>query len=330
MSKLRSVNTGFWDDEYIGDLSRDEQHLFLYFLTNPLTNMAGAYKIARKVIKSHTGFTDSELDAILRRFEHDKKAVYQDGWVVLNNWLKNQSWNDNMKKGVLANISDAPPWVSQKVIGFIRSSLTLSKAFEPFQSRITEIESLSKAARALSKSESESESEKEVETEVEVEDGGGGPDSAKDEDPVSLSPSSPRADTSGRPRQPAPADPTAEVHLGKITAGVMEQLGLTTVRGMGSQKDWHEAGLVALENGFTAAEFLECFSLLRNQAWRTSAVKPKQIIENLPNLSKLRTEGKSPAVTTSYAHVNGQPSAREAIRAEQAAIARMMASEAVQ
>lgn len=160
MSKLRSVNTGFWDDEYVGELSRDEQHLFLYFLTNPLTNMAGAYKIARKVIKGHTGFTDDELDTILRKFEKDQKVTYRDGWVVLRNWLKNQSLNDNMKKGVINDISDAPAWVCLQVVDFIRKSRTLSKAFEGFQRMLTDVETLRK---------DEVESEREVEEESEGE-----------------------------------------------------------------------------------------------------------------------------------------------------------------
>lgn len=163
MAKLRSINTGIWDDEWFCDLEDREQKLFLYFLTNRLTTMAGAYKIPRRVIRQDTGFMDADLDAILEKFKRDKKAKYQDGWIVLTNFLKNQSLNDNMKKGVLSDIADAPPWVALRVIKSIKASRTLSKAFESFQSLISDIETLSQTPLTLPKDEVEVEREDKVE-----------------------------------------------------------------------------------------------------------------------------------------------------------------------
>lgn len=167
MAKLRSINTGIWDDEWFCDLSDREQKLFLYFLTNRLTTMAGAYKIPQRVIRHDTGLSEAGLTSVLAKFKRDGKAEYREGWIVLTNFLKNQSLNDNMRKGVLSEIADAPGWVAKKVLESIKTSRTLSKAFEPFQTLISEIETLSTTPVTLRKDEVEDEREVEDEKEIE-------------------------------------------------------------------------------------------------------------------------------------------------------------------
>lgn len=129
MAKLRSINTEFWADEYIGELSRDEKLLFLYFLTNPLTNIAGAYKIAQRVIKQDTGFSDAELDALLLKFDQDEKVFYYDGWLFLPNFLKNQSLNGNMRTCALNQALDAPAWIQGRIRETIEKSAKLTAEF---------------------------------------------------------------------------------------------------------------------------------------------------------------------------------------------------------
>lgn len=118
------------------------------------------------------------------------------------------------------------------------------------------------------------------------------------------------------------------VFLGKMLAGVMKELGLKTERGMGARKEWIEFGTIAFENGFPVEQFLECFSLLRKQTWRNTPPKPKHVMEHLPELDRLRKE--IGVKSTSYTAVRNQPTQREAIAAEQAAIAAMMVSEVAQ
>lgn len=251
MSKLRSVNTGFWNDEYVGDLSRDERYLFLYFLTNPLTNIAGAYKIGRKVIRQDTGFTDDELDPILEKLERDGKAVYQDGWIVLTNFLKNQSLNENMRKGVLAEIGESPAWVARKVITVIKASRTLSKGFKGLETLISEIEALSKASETFPKgSETFRKDEEEVEREEEEE-----------------------------PKAP----PLAEIYAGTVLAGVKKNLGLQILPRTVEREFVIEAD-IARHNNFTAEEFIECHA----DAVKTSkaTIRAEWVNERLPAFVK--------------------------------------------
>ena len=41
--KQRYINTKFWDDNYVIQLDPSEKLMFIYFITNPLTNICGIY-----------------------------------------------------------------------------------------------------------------------------------------------------------------------------------------------------------------------------------------------------------------------------------------------
>lgn len=129
MATLRSVNTEFWADEYIGEQSRDAKFLFLYFLTNSLTNIAGAYKISRKRIKQDTDFADAELDRLLDQFERDGKVIYRDGWLFLPNFLKNQSLGGNLPKTAINLLLETPDWIQSAVSKAITESPKLEAVF---------------------------------------------------------------------------------------------------------------------------------------------------------------------------------------------------------
>ena len=111
MAKFRSVNTKFWDDNYIITLKPIEKLLFLYFLTNPLTNICGAYEISIGRICFDTGINQDLLKTILDKFLKEKKVFYRDGWVVLPNFIKNQSLNPSVKEGIKENLLNMPKWI---------------------------------------------------------------------------------------------------------------------------------------------------------------------------------------------------------------------------
>lgn len=149
--KQRSINTDFWNDEYILDLERyEEKLLFLYLITGPLTNIAGAYKIARRLMRQAIDVPDEVLTQILTKFEADGKLLYRDGWMVLTNFLRHQRLNENMRKGVLSEISTAPGWVIAKVLNTIQQSRKLRNDFESLRMVISEIETLSAPEQTLS------------------------------------------------------------------------------------------------------------------------------------------------------------------------------------
>jgi hypothetical protein len=107
-TKLRSINTKFWDDNYIIDLTPIEKLLFLYLFSNSLVCLAGCYEITIKKISFDTGIDTKTVGTTLQRFENDKKIVYKNGFIIIKNYLKNQSLNDNMQKNVINTIEQLP------------------------------------------------------------------------------------------------------------------------------------------------------------------------------------------------------------------------------
>lgn len=137
MAKNRVVNSKFWDDNYIITLKPIEKLLFLYFLTNPLTNICGAYEISTRRICFDTGIMEELLVTILTKFKTDKKIVYRDGWVIIHNFIKNQSLNPSIRASIKESLINMPEWIT-KIIGSdslgtawvqpVTSNLNLSKS----------------------------------------------------------------------------------------------------------------------------------------------------------------------------------------------------------
>lgn len=109
MSKKRFVDTQFWRDNYISNLDPSEKLVFLYLLTNPDTNISGIYQIPLKTIATDTGFDKEMIIKILDRFEEDQKIKYENGWVAIKNFIKNQNEKSQMViKGIQNEIKKAP------------------------------------------------------------------------------------------------------------------------------------------------------------------------------------------------------------------------------
>jgi hypothetical protein len=123
--KQRYINTKFWDDPYIVELDPSEKLLFLYFLTNPLTNIIGVYEISMRRISFDTGFDNDMILKILDRFSKDNKITYKDGWIIIKNFIKNQRQSDNKEDNInkgIKNMLDSLPDLTLK---------TLEDPFEP-------------------------------------------------------------------------------------------------------------------------------------------------------------------------------------------------------
>jgi len=117
MSKNRYVNTEFWRDEYIENLDPFERYLYLYCITNPLTNVAGIYKISIKRIAFETGIENNMALKMFKRFEIDGKIMYADGYLVCRNTIKHQKLNTNIIKGIYQIINECPFHLVKWMIG---------------------------------------------------------------------------------------------------------------------------------------------------------------------------------------------------------------------
>lgn len=116
MAKHRLVNTRFWDDSYIVTLTPSEKLLFLYLLTNSLTNISGVYELPtlNRVVLD-TGLAQETIDGIIRKFELDGKIIYRAGWIAIRNWIKHQTLNPKVKRGILLELERAPKELSDSL-----------------------------------------------------------------------------------------------------------------------------------------------------------------------------------------------------------------------
>lgn len=152
MSKKRSVDTHFWNDNYVADLDPIEKILFLYFLTNPLTNMLGVYEIPLRRIAFDTGIDSDMVKKLIHRFDADEKFSYIDGFVVVHNFLDHQKLNTNMKTSAKNEFLALPDKVKK-------------------HNKLERVRKALKGLGMLPKIEVESESELEVESESESKSG---------------------------------------------------------------------------------------------------------------------------------------------------------------
>lgn len=109
MSKKRYINTRFWDDNYIVNLDPIEKLLFIYFLTNPLTDICGIYEIPLRRIAFDTGIDKDMVFKIIERFTEDEKIFYlNNSWIYIKNFAKHQVVNDSVKKGIERSRLEVP------------------------------------------------------------------------------------------------------------------------------------------------------------------------------------------------------------------------------
>lgn len=118
MAKQRYVYDSFWTDPYIETLEIDEKLLFIYYLTNPLCNIAGIYEIRDSRISYELSIPEKRVKQIKEKFIKDEKVLAFKDWIALNNFAKHQSPNPNVLLGM------------QRIIDSLPNDLKALKGFE--------------------------------------------------------------------------------------------------------------------------------------------------------------------------------------------------------
>ena len=110
LTKQRYISTSFWSDEWVETLTIQEKLLYMYLLTNELTNIAGIYEISIKRMKDDTGLPREDVIAGLEKFSLDKKAFYIDRHIIIPKWPKHQKLGERgkLKLGAEAVLKSLP------------------------------------------------------------------------------------------------------------------------------------------------------------------------------------------------------------------------------
>src|SRR6185369_12013904 len=116
MATQRYISTSFWDDAWIHRLDPSEKLLFLYLMTNPLTNIAGIYKVSIERMIFDTGFNEATVRHILSKFEIARKVFIFNEHVVVRSWPKHQQWEvrSKIKLAIIAVLQQ----ISRDVLDF--------------------------------------------------------------------------------------------------------------------------------------------------------------------------------------------------------------------
>jgi hypothetical protein len=133
MARHRYINTKIWEDAWFSELDQIEQLVFIFLLTNPMTNLSGAYELSKISIGRSTGLEKRLVDEILQRFERDDKVFYIDGYVILKNFIKHQNYRSpTIQKGIEREIADLPEHVKIHIsIPYIGGTDTLPHLIKP-------------------------------------------------------------------------------------------------------------------------------------------------------------------------------------------------------
>lgn len=100
MAIYRNIQMSFWTDtKVIEDFEPDDKFLFLYFLTNPHTNLAGCYEIGLSQMLFETGYAKDKIKEIIERLEKTLKVIrydYNTKELLIVNWYKH-NWTASGK-----------------------------------------------------------------------------------------------------------------------------------------------------------------------------------------------------------------------------------------
>lgn len=104
----RSLKTTFWTDPYVEELDADTTYVFNCLLSNPLTNLCGAYEITPKRIAEYTKLPVERVKKSLQKLQDDCKIMSYKQWIAIKNHVKNQSLNPNMAWQVVQLLRKTP------------------------------------------------------------------------------------------------------------------------------------------------------------------------------------------------------------------------------
>jgi DnaD/phage-associated family protein len=103
MATYRQVQTSFWQDGFVLDLTPEEKYFFLYLMTNSKTSQCGIYELPKRIIETETGYNRETVDKLLKRFEEYGKILYCDKTkeIMIVNWIKHNKINSPKVKACI-------------------------------------------------------------------------------------------------------------------------------------------------------------------------------------------------------------------------------------
>lgn len=109
MAVYRQIQTSFWQDEFVLNLTPEEKYFYLYLLTNSKTKQCGIYQLPMPIIIIETGYNQETAEKLLKRFIEYGKIIYsiKTREIGIINWLKyNPMVSPKVKACVLKELKE--------------------------------------------------------------------------------------------------------------------------------------------------------------------------------------------------------------------------------
>lgn len=86
----RQVQTSYWQDPFVMDLTPEEKFFYVYLLTNTRTTQCGIFELPQQLIAAETGYNRETVDKLLKRFIDYGKISYSTATkeLLIINWFK--------------------------------------------------------------------------------------------------------------------------------------------------------------------------------------------------------------------------------------------------
>ena len=120
MAVFRKINTSFWQDPLVLDLTPEEKYFYLYLMTNTKTNQCGIYEIPKQVMEMETGYNAETIDKLINRFVAYERILFSNE-IMLINWIK---YNGSSSPKVLTRVESELKEI--KNIEFVKEYINLS------------------------------------------------------------------------------------------------------------------------------------------------------------------------------------------------------------
>lgn len=96
--KNRLIETKFWKDSYIVELSTEERLLYLYLLTNERVNIIHCYEITEREVLFDTGIDRGIYTHCKERFQKDGKFTFYKEYIYINNAGKYETYTGDLNE----------------------------------------------------------------------------------------------------------------------------------------------------------------------------------------------------------------------------------------
>ncbi|MFD3447191.1 DnaD domain-containing protein [Microbacteriaceae bacterium 4G12] len=109
MAVYRNLKVGYWQDDFILDLTLEERYFYIYLLTCSKTTQCGIYSLPKRLAEMETGFSSEMIGELLKQFIDYGKILYdaQTNELYILNWVRHNSiTNTNVEKCVLRELKD--------------------------------------------------------------------------------------------------------------------------------------------------------------------------------------------------------------------------------